>query len=43
MVEPSNLDDPVERAREHAAALGLWIIYGIFVVLGTIWFLLFRQ
>ncbi len=40
---PSNPDDPVECEREHAAALGLWLIYLLFVVLGTVWFLMFRQ
>lgn len=43
MVEPSNLDDPVERARERAAAIGFWVIFLAFAVLGTIWFMLFRQ
>ncbi|WP_332816671.1 hypothetical protein [Sphingopyxis sp.] len=42
-VERENSDDPIERDREHAAALGLWFVYFAFVILGTVWFLLFRQ
>ena len=38
-----DLDDPVECERERAAAIGFWIIFLAFAVLGTIWFMLFRQ
>ncbi len=39
---PSDSDDPIKRDREHAAGLGLWVVYFAFVILGTVWFLLFR-
>ena len=39
---PSNPEDPIEREREHAAALGLWFVYFVFVILGSVWFFLFR-
>ena len=38
-----DLDDPVERQRERAAAIGFWIVFLAFAALGTIWFMLFRQ
>lgn len=38
-----DLDDPVERDREHAAAIGFWVIFLAFTILGAIWFMLFRQ
>jgi len=41
-VASSNPEDPIERDREHAAALGLWLVYFAFVILGSIWFFLFR-
>lgn len=41
-VAPSNLEDPIEREREHAAALGVWFVYFAFVILGLVWFFLFR-
>jgi hypothetical protein len=37
------LDDPVETRRERAAAIGFWIVFLVFAVLGTIWFMHFRQ
>lgn len=39
---PSSPEDPIERDREHAAALGLWLVYFAFVILGSVWFFLFR-
>lgn len=39
---PSNPEDPIEREREHTAALGLWLVYFAFVILGSVWFFLFR-
>jgi hypothetical protein len=41
-VAPSNPEDPIECEREHAAALGLWLVYFAFVILGSVWFFLFR-
>jgi type VI protein secretion system component VasF len=38
-----DLDDPVERRRERAAAIAFWVVLLVFAVLGTIWFMLFRQ
>ena len=38
-----DLDDPVELGRERAAAIGFWVVFAAFAVLGTIWFMLFRQ
>lgn len=40
---PSNLEDMVEREREHAAAARLWLVYLALVIVGTVWFFLFRQ
>lgn len=37
-----DLDDPLERQRERAA-IGFWVVFLVFAVLGTIWFVLFRQ
>ena len=42
-MSPSNPQDPIEREREHAASLGLWLVYFAFVIVGTVWFILFRQ
>jgi hypothetical protein len=42
-VEPSHLDDPVERARERTAAIGFWVVFMAFAIVGSIWFMLFRQ
>lgn len=39
---PSKSEDPIERDREHAASLKLWLVYFAFVILGTVWFFLFR-
>jgi hypothetical protein len=41
-VAPWNPEDPIDRDREHAASLGLWIVYFAFVILGSVWFFLFR-
>lgn len=38
-----DFDDPVERSRERAAAIAFWVVFLAFAVLGTIWFMLFRQ
>lgn len=41
-MSPSDIDDPNERDRERAAAVGLWIAFVAFAILGSIWFMLFR-
>lgn len=38
-----DFDDPIELRRERMAAIAFWIAFVAFAVLGTIWFMLFRQ
>ncbi|WP_272897627.1 hypothetical protein [Sphingopyxis witflariensis] len=41
-MSPSDIEDPIERDRERAATVGLWIAFVAFAILGSIWFMLFR-